>query len=35
MAEYDFREVEKKWQQKWGNEPSFRAVDFHPTKPKF
>ncbi|MDY5677039.1 MAG: leucine--tRNA ligase [Eubacteriales bacterium] len=35
MAEYDFREVEKKWQQKWENEPSFRAVDFHPTKPKF
>jgi len=32
---YDFKEVEKKWQEKWYNEKSFKAVDFHPTKPKY
>ena len=32
---YDFKEVEKKWQDKWFNEKSFKAVDFHPTKPKY
>ena len=35
MSEYNFREVEKKWQDRWENEPNFRAVDFHPTKPKY
>ncbi len=32
---YDFKEIEKKWQNKWKNENSFRAIDFHPTKPKY
>ncbi len=35
MKEYDFRSVEKKWQKKWVEEKSFKAIDFHPTKPKF
>ena len=35
MKEYNFKEVEAKWQKKWENEPAFRAVDFHPTKPKY
>ena len=32
---YNFKEVEKKWQDKWFNEKNFKAVDFHPTKPKY
>ena len=32
---YNFKELEKKWQDKWFNEKSFKAVDFHPTKPKY
>lgn len=32
---YNFKEVEKKWQDKWHNEKSFKAIDFHPTKPKY
>lgn len=32
---YDFKAIEKKWQQKWEKEKPFKAVDFHPTKPKF
>ena len=32
---YNFTEVEKKWQDKWFNEKSFKAVDFYPTKPKY
>ena len=32
---YNFKEVEKKWQDKWYDEKSFKAVDFHPTKPKY
>ena len=35
MKEYDFRAVEKKWQDKWTAEKPFAAVDFHPTKPKY
>jgi len=35
MQEYNFKEVEKKWQDKWYNEKSFKAIDFHPTKPKY
>ena len=35
MKEYNFREVEKKWQERWMDEPTFKAVDFHPTKPKY
>ena len=31
----DFRTIEKKWQDKWYNEKSFKAIDFHPTKPKY
>ncbi len=32
---YDFKSVEKKWQDRWEKEKPFKAVDFHPTKPKF
>ncbi len=32
---YDFKTIEKKWQQKWVKEKSFKAIDFHPTKPKY
>lgn len=35
MEEYNFKEVEKKWQEKWVKEKSFEAIDFHPTKPKY
>ncbi len=31
----NIKEIEKKWQDKWFNEKSFQAVDFHPTKPKY
>ena len=32
---YDFKEIEEKWQKKWFEEKSFKAIDFHPTKPKY
>ena len=32
---YNFKEIEKKWQDRWFNEKSFKAIDFHPTKPKY
>lgn len=32
---YDFRKIEKKWQERWENDERLRAVDFHPTKPKY
>ena len=32
---YDFKKIEKKWQDKWYKEKSFKAIDFHPTKPKY
>ena len=32
---YNFKEVEKKWQDRWVNDERLKAVDFHPTKPKF
>ena len=35
MENYNFKEIEKKWQDKWYEEKAFRAVDFHPTKPKY
>ena len=35
MQEYNFSEIEKKWQDRWYNEKSFAAIDFHPTKPKY
>ena len=35
MNAYDFKAIEPKWQQKWVEEKSFRAIDFHPTKPKY
>lgn len=35
MKNYDFKAIEKKWQDKWFNEHSFKAIDFHPTKPKY
>lgn len=35
MQEYNFKEIERKWQEKWEREKAFAAVDFHPTKPKY
>ena len=32
---YDFKSIEEKWQKKWENDPRLKAVDFHPTKPKY
>ena len=32
---YNFKDIEKKWQDKWEKEKSFKAIDFHPTKPKY
>lgn len=32
---YNFKEIEEKWQKKWYEEKSFKAIDFHPTKPKY
>lgn len=32
---YDFKSIETKWQKKWENDDRLKAVDFHPTKPKF
>ena len=32
---YDFKSVESKWQNKWENDEHFKAIDFHPTKPKY
>lgn len=32
---YNFKDIEKKWQDKWMNDDYFKAVDFHPTKPKY
>ena len=32
---YNFKEVEKKWQDRWEKDERLKAVDFHPTKPKF
>lgn len=31
----DFKDIEKKWQEKWEKEKAFKAIDFHPTKPKY
>ena len=35
MESYDFKSIEKKWQEKWLKDKPFEAVDFHPTKPKY
>lgn len=35
MTNYDFKNVEKKWQDRWACDDRLKAVDFHPTKPKF
>lgn len=32
---YNFKEIEQKWQKRWENDPRLKAVDFHPTKPKY
>ena len=32
---YNFKEVEEKWEKRWDEEKSFKAIDFHPTKPKY
>lgn len=33
--DYDFKQIEEKWQKKWETDPRLMAVDFHPTKPKY
>ena len=35
MSVYDFKAIEEKWQNKWWKDDRLKAVDFHPTKPKF
>lgn len=35
MEQYDYAKIEKKWQDKWVAEKSFKAIDFHPSKPKY
>jgi leucyl-tRNA synthetase len=32
---YNFKDIEKKWQDKWYKGDYFKAVDFHPTKEKY
>lgn len=32
---YDFKSIEQKWQNRWENDNRLKAVDFHPTKPKY
>ena len=32
---YNFKEIEQKWQKRWETDPRLKAVDFHPTKPKY
>ena len=32
---YNFKEIESKWQKKWDEEKPYKAIDFHPTKPKY
>ena len=32
---YNFKEIEKKWQDKWYNEKIFRAIDLDRTRPKY
>ena len=32
---YDFKSIESKWQSKWEGDEHFKAIDFHPTKPKY
>ena len=32
---YNFKEIEKKWQDKWYKEKSFRAIDLDKTRPKY
>ena len=35
MENYNFKKIEKKFSEKWFKNNSFKAVDFHPTKPKY
>jgi len=35
MKTYNFKEIEKKFTEKWIKNKSFQAEDFHPTKPKY
>ena len=35
MEKYDYKKIEEKWQKIWENSDDFKAVDFHPTKPKY
>ena len=34
MASYDFKSIEKKWQDRWVNEKKFKAIDFD-IRPKY
>ncbi len=34
MSEYDFREIEKKWQQRWESQQTYKT-DIQPDKPKY
>ena len=34
MAEYNFREIEKKWQEKWKDQGTYSA-EIDPLRPKF
>lgn len=35
MKNYNFKEIETKWQKKWYDNNVYKAIDFHPTKPKY
>lgn len=35
MENYNFKKIEKKFSEKWFKNNSFKAVDFHSTKPKY
>lgn len=35
MELYEFKKIEAKWQCIWDESDFFKAVDFHPTKPKY
>lgn len=32
---YNFKDIEEKWEKRWEDEKSFKAIDFHPSKPKY
>lgn len=32
---YNFKKIEEKWLNRWEKDKPFKAIDFHPTKPKY